>query len=90
MKRREVLQLGSGLAALGILPVGLAGPAAAQATMVLKASDVHPAGYARMEKAGIVVTKIADKTPFQTAVKPVWDKYGDKWPALIKRIQDTK
>jgi TRAP-type C4-dicarboxylate transport system substrate-binding protein len=46
--------------------------------------------YARMEKAGIVVTKIADKTPFQKAVKPVWDKYGDKWPALIKRIQDTK
>jgi tripartite ATP-independent transporter DctP family solute receptor len=46
--------------------------------------------YARMEKAGIVVTRIADKTPFQQAVKPVWDKYGAKWPELIKRIQDTK
>jgi tripartite ATP-independent transporter DctP family solute receptor len=45
MKRREVLQLGSGLAALGVIPAGLARPAAAQATMVLKASDVHPAGY---------------------------------------------
>jgi tripartite ATP-independent transporter DctP family solute receptor len=46
--------------------------------------------YARMEKAGIVITRIADKTPFQKAVKPVWDKYGAKWPDLIKRIQDTK
>ena len=46
--------------------------------------------YARMKVAGIVVTPIADKTPFQKAVKPVWDKYGAKWPDLIKRIQDTK
>ena len=90
MKRRNVLQLGSGLAALGFVSAGLGRSAVAQEKMVLKASDVHPAAYARMEKAGIVVTKIADKTPFQTAVKPVWDKYGDKWPALIKRIQDTK
>jgi tripartite ATP-independent transporter DctP family solute receptor len=46
--------------------------------------------YAKMKAAGIVVTQIADKTPFQQAVKPVWDKYGSKWPDLIKRIQDTK
>ena len=30
---------------------------------------------------------IADKKPFQDAVKPVWDKYGPKYPDMIKRIQ---
>ncbi len=29
--------------------------------------------------AGITVTEIADKKPFQDAVKPVWDKYGPKY-----------
>jgi len=28
-----------------------------------------------------------DKTPFQNAVKPVWDKYGPKYQDMIKRIQ---
>jgi tripartite ATP-independent transporter DctP family solute receptor len=53
-------------------------------------NDTEKDAYARMKTAGIVVTPIADKTPFQKAVKPVWDKYGAKWPDLIKRIQDTK
>jgi tripartite ATP-independent transporter DctP family solute receptor len=43
--------------------------------------------FARMEKAGITIVHIADKTPFQKAVKPVWDKYGAKYAALIKDIQ---
>jgi hypothetical protein len=30
---------------------------------------------------------VADKTPFETAVKPVWDKYGAQYSELIKRIQ---
>ena len=37
--------------------------------------------------AGITVTEIADKKPFQDAVKPVWDKYGPKYADMIKRIQ---
>jgi tripartite ATP-independent transporter DctP family solute receptor len=43
-----------------------------------------------MEKAkaaGCEIIEIADKTPFQNAVKPVWDKYGPKYADVIKRIQ---
>jgi tripartite ATP-independent transporter DctP family solute receptor len=43
-----------------------------------------------MEKAkavGCEITPIRDKTPFQNAVKPVWDKYGPKYQDMIKRIQ---
>jgi tripartite ATP-independent transporter DctP family solute receptor len=43
-----------------------------------------------IEKAGVEITKIADKTPFQAAVKPVWDKYATQHAELIKRIQDVK
>src|SRR5208282_2280543 len=31
--------------------------------------------FEKMKAAGIDVESIADKTPFQDAVKPVWDKY---------------
>ena len=37
--------------------------------------------------AGIEIDRIADKAPFQAAVKPVWDKYGPRFAELIKRIQ---
>src|SRR6201996_4508255 len=43
-----------------------------------------------MEKAkaaGCEIVEISDKTPFQNAVKPVWDKYGPKYQEMIKRIQ---
>ena len=43
-----------------------------------------------MEKAkaaGCQIVEIAEKTPFQNAVKPVWDKYGPKYQDMIKRIQ---
>ena len=43
-----------------------------------------------MEKAkaaGCEIVEITDKTPFQNAVKPVWDKYGPKYQDMIKRIQ---
>ena len=43
-----------------------------------------------MEKAkaaGCEIVEIADKAPFQAAVKPVWDKYGAKYQDMIKRIQ---
>ncbi len=41
----------------------------------------------KAKAAGIKVTEIADKKPFQDAVKPVWDKYGPKYADMIKRIQ---
>ena len=37
--------------------------------------------------AGITITVITDKKPFQDAVKPVWDKYGPKYADMIKRVQ---
>jgi len=43
-----------------------------------------------MEKAkaaGCEIVEIADKEPFQKAVKPVWEKYGPKYADMIKRIQ---
>ncbi len=45
---------------------------------------------AAMEKAkanGNEIIAVADKKPYQDAVKPVWDKYGPKYADLIKRIQ---
>jgi tripartite ATP-independent transporter DctP family solute receptor len=41
----------------------------------------------KMKAAGIEIITISDKTPFQKAVSPVWDKYGAKYAELIKRIQ---
>jgi tripartite ATP-independent transporter DctP family solute receptor len=46
-----------------------------------------------MEKAkaaGVTIIPVADKKPYQDAVKPVWDKYGPKFADLIKRIQEVK
>jgi tripartite ATP-independent transporter DctP family solute receptor len=48
---------------------------------------VEEEAMAKMKSAGIEVDLISDKTPFQAAVKPVWDKYGAKYAELIKRIQ---
>ena len=44
MKRRDLLKFGAA-ATLGAAGLGYARPGAAQAKMVLKAADVHPAGY---------------------------------------------
>jgi tripartite ATP-independent transporter DctP family solute receptor len=41
----------------------------------------------KMKTMGIEIITFKDKTPFQTAVKPVWDKYGAKYAELVKRIQ---
>ena len=40
-----------------------------------------------MKANGVEVVKIADRKPFQDAVKPVWEKYGAQHKALIERIQ---
>ncbi len=42
---------------------------------------------AKAKAAGIQVIELADKKPFENAVKPVWDKYGPRYAAMIKRIQ---
>ena len=44
----------------------------------------------KIKDAGVNVIEIKDKKPFQDAVKPVWDKYGAKYAALVKRIQATQ
>jgi TRAP-type C4-dicarboxylate transport system substrate-binding protein len=41
----------------------------------------------KAKAAGIQITQINDKAPFQDAVKPVWDKYGPKYAEMIKRIE---
>jgi tripartite ATP-independent transporter DctP family solute receptor len=43
--------------------------------------------FDKMKEANIEVLQVADKAPFQAAVKPVWDKYGPKYADMIKRIQ---
>ena len=45
-----------------------------------------------LKKQGVEINEIsaAEKAKFQDAVKPVWDKYGAKYAALVKRIQDVK
>jgi TRAP-type C4-dicarboxylate transport system substrate-binding protein len=43
-----------------------------------------------MKEAGAVINEVADRKPFQDAVKPVWDKYGAAHKALIDRIQAVK
>ncbi len=40
----------------------------------------------KAKAAGCQITEIADKKPFQTAVKPVWKKYGPKYQDMINRI----
>jgi tripartite ATP-independent transporter DctP family solute receptor len=46
----------------------------------------------KAKAAGIEIIQVsaADKKAFQDAVKPVWDKYGPKYAATIKRIQESK
>jgi tripartite ATP-independent transporter DctP family solute receptor len=48
---------------------------------------VEAEAFARMRASGVEVVEVADKRPFQQAVKPVWDKYGSKYTDLVKRIQ---
>jgi tripartite ATP-independent transporter DctP family solute receptor len=52
--------------------------------------DMEKKSLAQMKEAGVEITEISDRKPFQDAVKPVWDKYGSQHVALIKRIQEVK
>lgn len=44
----------------------------------------------QMKDNGVIINDVADKKPFQAAVKPVWDKYGGPLQTLVTRIQDVK
>jgi tripartite ATP-independent transporter DctP family solute receptor len=44
----------------------------------------------QMKAAGAEINEVADRSAFQAAVKPVWDKYGAQHQQLIQRIQDVK
>ena len=54
--------------------------------------DYEKQAMDKAKAAGIQIIEVsaADKKAFQDAVKPVWDKYGPKYAATIKRIQDVK
>ena len=44
----------------------------------------------KLQASGVTFVKDVDKKAFQDAVKPVWDKYGTKYAALVKRIEDVR
>jgi len=46
----------------------------------------------KAKAAGVQIIEVsgAEKKAFQDAVKPVWDKYGPKYAATVKRIQETQ
>jgi len=52
--------------------------------------DMEQKSVAKMKEVGVEMNDVADKKPFQAAVKPVWDKYGAQQALLIGRIQDVK
>ncbi len=52
--------------------------------------DMEQKSVAKMKEVGVEMNDVADKKPFQAAVKPVWDKYGAQQAVLIGRIQDVK
>lgn len=52
--------------------------------------EMEKKSMADMKAAGAQVNEVADRKPFQAAVKSVWDKYGVQHTALIQRIQDVK
>jgi tripartite ATP-independent transporter DctP family solute receptor len=50
-------------------------------------ANYETAALDKAKAAGIEIIPIADKAPFQAAVKPVWDKYGPRFADLVKRIE---
>jgi tripartite ATP-independent transporter DctP family solute receptor len=52
--------------------------------------EMEKKSIGQMKEAGVEISEVADKKPFQAAVKPVWDKYGAQLSSLIQRIQDVK
>jgi tripartite ATP-independent transporter DctP family solute receptor len=63
----------------------LAGEAQADERVLWAAYESEALDKARA--AGIQIVETIDKKPFRDAVKPVWDKYGPRFAAMIARIQ---
>jgi tripartite ATP-independent transporter DctP family solute receptor len=55
-------------------------------------AEYEKQAMAKAKAAGIQIIQISakDKKAMQDAVKPVWDKYGPKYAAMVKRIQAVK
>ncbi len=71
MKRRDVIRLGAAGATLGAVGAagGLIGRAAAQQKLILKASDVHPAGYPTVEAIEAMGKKLEATTNGRLSVQ---------------------
>jgi tripartite ATP-independent transporter DctP family solute receptor len=52
--------------------------------------DYEKKAMDKAKASGVEIIQVADKKPFQDAVKPVWEKYGPKFADMIKRIQDVE
>ena len=52
--------------------------------------EMEEKSLAQMKAAGTEVNTVSNRQAFKDAVKPVWDKYGSQFSALIQRIQDVK
>jgi tripartite ATP-independent transporter DctP family solute receptor len=46
--------------------------------------------FKKLHEIGYAINKISDKKPFIEATKAVRDKFGQKYTALIKRIEETR
>jgi tripartite ATP-independent transporter DctP family solute receptor len=62
----------------------------ASALCVIKERELwaakETAALEELAKAGTIINDKVDKKPFIEATQPVRDKYGAKWPDLVKRI----
>ena len=52
--------------------------------------EMEEKSLAQMKAAGVEINPVANKQAFKDAVKPVWDKFGGQFGALMQRIQDVK
>jgi tripartite ATP-independent transporter DctP family solute receptor len=87
MKRREVIRYMSAAAAAGALGAGFGRKAAAQAKMVLKATDVHPLGYPTVEAVVRMGTKLEKATNGRLSIQmfPSMQLGGEK--EMIEQAQ---
>jgi tripartite ATP-independent transporter DctP family solute receptor len=87
MKRREVIRYMSAAAAAGALGAGFGRPAAAQAKMVLKATDVHPLGYPTVEAVVRMGAKLEKATNGRLSIQmfPSMQLGGEK--EMIEQAQ---
>ncbi len=53
-------------------------------------NQYETAALDKAKAAGNEIIAVADKKPFQDAVKPVWDKYGPRFAAMVKRVQSVQ